>query len=64
MDDSITLTREQARWLGLYVAGIDGAASVDLHRSASGDIAMAVYDKTGERIAGETLRSDRDLWLP
>ena len=64
MGDTITLTREQARWLGLYVAGIDGAASVDLDRSPSGDIAVAVYDKTGERIAGETLRSDSDLSLP
>jgi hypothetical protein len=64
MDDSITLTRAQARWLGLYVAGIDGAASVELHRSADGDTAVAVYDKTGERIAEETLRSDNDLSLP
>jgi hypothetical protein len=63
MDEPITLAREQARWLGLYVAGIDGAASVDLRRAASSDVAVAVYDKTGERIAGETLRSESDLSL-
>lgn len=34
MVDPITLTRVQGRYLGLYVASIDGAASVDLHRGA------------------------------
>ena len=64
MDDVVTLTREQARWLGLYVPAIDGAASVGLRRSPSGEVVVAVYDKTGERLALELLRSHRDLSLP
>jgi hypothetical protein len=53
-EESSTLTREQARWLGLYVARIDGAATVDLRRSSSGVLAVTVYDRTGERIAAGT----------
>jgi hypothetical protein len=28
---ALTLTREQARFVGLYVAGVEGAASVDIY---------------------------------
>lgn len=64
MEDRITLSRDQARYLGLYVAGIDGSASVDLHRRADGSVLLVVFDKTGEQIASAALRPDSGLALP
>jgi hypothetical protein len=64
MSEAITLTREQARYLGLYVGSIDGAASVDLHRRDDGGVDLMVFDKTGEQIAFEPLGSESDLALP
>ncbi len=60
---TLTLTREQARFVGLYVARVEGAASVDLHDLGRGDLHLIVFDKTGEPIATETMRGD-DLTLP
>jgi hypothetical protein len=59
----LTLTREQVRFVGLYVAGVDGAASVDIYDLGGGDFQLEVFDKTGERIATETMRG-HDLTLP
>lgn len=59
---ALTLTRDQARYLGLFVAGIEGAASVDIHDLGRGRVGLAVYDKTGEKVASETMDGD-DLEL-
>jgi hypothetical protein len=60
---ALTLTREQARFVGLYIANVDGAASVDIYDVGRGDFQLVVFDKTGERIATETMRG-HDLTLP
>jgi hypothetical protein len=60
---ALTLTREQARFVGLYVASLDGAASVDVYDLGRGDVQLVVFDKTGERIATKTMRG-HDLTFP
>jgi hypothetical protein len=60
---ALTLTRKQVRFIGLYMASIEGGASVDIHDLGRGDLQLVVFDKTGERIGTETMRGS-DLTLP
>ena len=60
---ALTLTREQARFVGLSVASVEGAASVDICDLGRGDFQLVVFDKTGERLETETMRG-HDLTLP
>jgi hypothetical protein len=41
----VTLTREQARFVGLYVANVEGAASVDIRDRGRGEFQLVVFDK-------------------
>jgi len=43
----ISLTRDLARFVGLYVGAIEGAASVDVTDRGKGHFDLAVYDKSG-----------------
>ena len=60
---AVTLAREQARFVGLYIASVEGAASVDIYDLGRGQFRLVVFDKTGERIAIETMRG-HGLTLP
>jgi hypothetical protein len=49
-----------ARFIGLYVAAIDGAASIDIEDRGKGHFNLTVYDKTGEVIAARTVLPTAD----
>jgi hypothetical protein len=51
----ITLTRDKARFIGLYVASVEGASSVDIEDRGAGYFNLTVYDKSGIVIAERTV---------
>jgi hypothetical protein len=60
----VSLTRGQARFVGLLVARVDGAASVDLiDEGGPTSVRIVLYDKTGEVVGEQSLAHD-DLVLP
>jgi hypothetical protein len=61
---TVSLTREQARFIGLLVTRFDGTASLDLiDPGGPSPLQVVLYDKTGEVLAEQSLADD-DLVLP
>lgn len=61
---TLSLTREQARFIGLLVVQVDGTASVDIiDEGGPTPLRAVLYDKTGEVIAEHRLGRN-DLVLP
>lgn len=54
----VTFSRDQLRFAGLWVAGFEGASSVDACQREDGGLDLTVYDKTGEVIGTKTIQGD------
>ncbi len=51
----LSMSREQARFIGLYVGGVDGASSVDIESRGAGYLQLTVFDKEGVEIEERTV---------
>lgn len=52
----VVLSREQIRWLQLWISQDDRIETVELSERDDGELAVIAYDKLGASVRTETLR--------